>query len=350
MHWTRARITLLALLTLFGLAAGLIRPLYARAETYDNCFPQAGCQRVTMPADNGDAPASCIKGETFLKGVAGAGNCTTVNNSSLCVCTSTNTWKPFEGIFIANAGALPDPYSWVLGTTTGFKLGTATTQKLGFWNTTPITQPTGTAEVIASLQNEGLLASGNHTLTVPGALTASSTTALNGTTTIGEGINVVLGTTTGSKVGTATTQKLGFFNATPIVQPVATVSIADAFQSLGLGAAPAASQAVPLGPTPAAQTIAGGDTIAADACGSIKQITAAGGVTTNTTDTFTAPATTNKGCVMAVCNTGAQNIVLDNNAHFKSAAAGDVTLGADDCVSVASTGTVWYQVSALLAN
>ena len=34
--------------------------------------------------------------------------------------------------------------------------------------------------------------------------------------------NVVLGTTTGSKIGTATTQKLGFWNATPIVQPSST--------------------------------------------------------------------------------------------------------------------------------
>ena len=34
--------------------------------------------------------------------------------------------------------------------------------------------------------------------------------------------NVVLGATTGSKIGTATTQKLGFWNATPIVQPSST--------------------------------------------------------------------------------------------------------------------------------
>ena len=34
--------------------------------------------------------------------------------------------------------------------------------------------------------------------------------------------NVVLGTTTGSKIGTATTQKLGFWDATPIVQPSST--------------------------------------------------------------------------------------------------------------------------------
>ena len=34
--------------------------------------------------------------------------------------------------------------------------------------------------------------------------------------------NIVLGTTTGTKIGTATNQKLGFYNATPIVQPSAT--------------------------------------------------------------------------------------------------------------------------------
>jgi hypothetical protein len=37
--------------------------------------------------------------------------------------------------------------------------------------------------------------------------------------------NITVGTTTGTKIGTATTQKLGFYNATPVVQPTA---IADA--------------------------------------------------------------------------------------------------------------------------
>jgi hypothetical protein len=30
--------------------------------------------------------------------------------------------------------------------------------------------------------------------------------------------DIILGTTTGTKIGTATTQKLGFWNATPVVQ------------------------------------------------------------------------------------------------------------------------------------
>jgi hypothetical protein len=42
---------------------------------------------------------------------------------------------------------------------------------------------------------------------------------------IGEANDIAVGTTTGTKIGTATTQKLGFFNKTPVVQPVA---VADA--------------------------------------------------------------------------------------------------------------------------
>lgn len=41
---------------------------------------------------------------------------------------------------------------------------------------------------------------------------------ISGATTISEGINVTTGTTTGTKIGTATTEKLGFYNATPVVQ------------------------------------------------------------------------------------------------------------------------------------
>lgn len=40
--------------------------------------------------------------------------------------------------------------------------------------------------------------------------------------TISDAKNIILGSTTGTKIGTATTQKLGFFNATPVVQPSST--------------------------------------------------------------------------------------------------------------------------------
>jgi hypothetical protein len=49
--------------------------------------------------------------------------------------------------------------------------------------------------------------------------------ATRGNLQITDARNVVLGTTTGTKIGTATTQKLGFYNATPVVQPTAVADI-----------------------------------------------------------------------------------------------------------------------------
>jgi hypothetical protein len=57
----------------------------------------------------------------------------------------------------------------VLGTTTGTKIGTSTSQKLSFYNSTPIVQPTG--DVATALSNLGLI----------GTPTISATTALDGT-------------------------------------------------------------------------------------------------------------------------------------------------------------------------
>lgn len=101
---------------------------------------------------------------------------------------------------------------------------------------------------------------------------------------------------------------------------------------------------------PTAETITAGATITADACGGLKQITAAGAVTTATDHTFTAPAAANNGCVMIVCNTGSNNITLDNNAEFKSAGGADVVVTANDCLTVVSNGSAWYQATALVAN
>lgn len=52
---------------------------------------------------------------------------------------------------------MTDGTNVILNTTTGSKIGTATNQKLGFFNSTPIVQPTG--DVITALQNLGLGAS-----------------------------------------------------------------------------------------------------------------------------------------------------------------------------------------------
>jgi hypothetical protein len=49
--------------------------------------------------------------------------------------------------------------------------------------------------------------------------------ATRGNLQITDARDVILGTTTGTKIGTATTQKLGFYNATPVVQPAAVADI-----------------------------------------------------------------------------------------------------------------------------
>ena len=49
--------------------------------------------------------------------------------------------------------------------------------------------------------------------------------------------NIVTDTTTGTKIGTATSQKLGFFNATPVVQQIATTDLGTVLSNLGLRAA-----------------------------------------------------------------------------------------------------------------
>lgn len=101
---------------------------------------------------------------------------------------------------------------------------------------------------------------------------------------------------------------------------------------------------------PATETIASAATITANGCGTIKRITNPSAVTTGTTNTFTAPASSNAGCFMFIVNVGTSTITLDNNANFVSAGAADVAMTANDSVAVVSDGSAWYQVSALLAN
>ena len=50
-----------------------------------------------------------------------------------------------------------------------------------------------------------------------GAVRLSNLTVL-GNLTMGDGINIILNATTGTRFGTATNQRLGFYNATPVVQ------------------------------------------------------------------------------------------------------------------------------------
>lgn len=66
-------------------------------------------------------------------------------------------------------------------------------------------------------ENLTLDAKGTGTITLNG--TATGTVTVGADLTMADAKNVVLNTSTGTKIGTAVTQKLGFFNATPVVQP-----------------------------------------------------------------------------------------------------------------------------------
>jgi len=69
--------------------------------------------------------------------------------------TSTGQVEMASGLYIGGIGTAPsantlqfvDAGNIVLGTSTGTKIGTATSQKLGFWNVTPIIQPAGATQV-----------------------------------------------------------------------------------------------------------------------------------------------------------------------------------------------------------
>lgn len=66
----------------------------------------------------------------------------------------------------------------ITDTTTGTKIGTGTTQKLGFFNATPVVQQGATTELGTTLSNLGLRASGTaYPITTSGAVTLGSLTS-----------------------------------------------------------------------------------------------------------------------------------------------------------------------------
>jgi hypothetical protein len=56
--------------------------------------------------------------------------------------TNNGTTSQFEIYPAGNTITTNDGMNYVYGTTTGSKIGTATNQKIGFWNSTPVIQPT----------------------------------------------------------------------------------------------------------------------------------------------------------------------------------------------------------------
>lgn len=169
-----------------------------------------------------------------------AGDDYTIRNSSGAL-QIVNSTDGFTDISISNTGSInigrdsatitiAKAANLVFDTSSGNKLGTATTQKFAFWNATPTTQIAGSTDILAGLVTVGLrAATSNPPLNMgTGALTCGNIACRQ--ITITDGQNIVCGSTSGNKVGTATTQKIGFWNAAPVVRPSAytqTYSTAD---------------------------------------------------------------------------------------------------------------------------
>lgn len=98
---------------------------------------------------------------------------------------------------------------------------------------------------------------------------------------------------------------------------------------------------------PTSQTIAAGNTVTADSCGTVKRINAASSVTTSTTDTFTTATTQYDGCCMDVVNEDDTDaITLDFNANTVTNGGADVVLGPGDTARFCSNGVLWRQIGA----
>ena len=118
-------------------------------------------------------------------------------------------------IAAANGAASTPP---VVLTGTWFTGGTNTTTKPAL-----LIEPAGTTSAAWSTSGTGLgvnAPSGFTGRLLDLQLNGASEWAFGvGVLTVGDANDIAVGTTTGTKIGTATTQKLGFFNATPVVQP-----------------------------------------------------------------------------------------------------------------------------------
>lgn len=87
------------------------------------------------------------------------------------------------------------------------------TSTIGFFGATAVAKPASTDDLRTALINLGLYTTGGAS-----PLNLNGGALTTGNHTFADGANIIVNTTTGTKIGTATTQKIGFYNATPVVQ------------------------------------------------------------------------------------------------------------------------------------
>jgi hypothetical protein len=165
-----------------------------------------------------------------------------------------------------------------------------------------------------------------------------------------DAVNIVAGTTTGTKIGTATTQKLGFFNATPIVQVAATTDLGTVLSNLGLRAS---GTAYPI-TTSGAVTLTGGLRLGYVAKTSSYTITTTDYLIDCTANTFTVTlptAASVSGKIYEITNSGAGTITIATTSSqtFTNVTATPTTLSLAatlaKSIRVMSNGANWLQLN-----
>lgn len=166
---------------------------------------------ISQPGNSVVTYYSVTPGKWFSEGgLESVGNFTTVN------ATTVNSTT-----FNAGADASAGTVALFPSTTASGKLILAAVNSAGAFNTTISNASMGQSTVV-SIPDPGnatanfLLSKG--TQSASGALTFTGGLTLSTAGLTITDVNVVLSATTGTKIGTATSQKLGFYNATPVIQ------------------------------------------------------------------------------------------------------------------------------------
>jgi hypothetical protein len=108
-----------------------------------------------------------VSNHTIIAGTSGC-ELNGVTSVSLTVSAATILMATSSGLTVS------DGKNFILNTTTGTKIGTATTQKLAFFNSTPIVQPIATTDLGTVLSDLGLRASGTaYPLTTSGTINST---------------------------------------------------------------------------------------------------------------------------------------------------------------------------------
>jgi len=155
----------------------------------------------------------------------------TITADTATITTQTVTTENVTDLNVANDITMADSGNIIVNATTGTKIGTATSQKIGLWNATPVIQQAATTDLGTALSNIGARAAGTaYPITTSGAVALTgevTTTNLTVTNdiTMGDAGNIVVDTTTGTQIGTAASQKLATYGKTPVIQASAIVAV-----------------------------------------------------------------------------------------------------------------------------